>query len=96
MKVALFFGSFNPIHTGHTQLAEYLVAKDLFEEIWFVVSPCNPLKNQADLLDEYVRLDMLVAAKARYGKAGLFKPLHLVLQFDIYLITAYLPTEKIQ
>ncbi|MEI6556050.1 MAG: nicotinate (nicotinamide) nucleotide adenylyltransferase [Paludibacter sp.] len=64
MKIALFFGSFNPVHTGHTQLAEYLIDKKLFEEIWFVVSPCNPLKNQADLLDEYIRLDMLVAAIA--------------------------------
>lgn len=62
MGVALFFGSFNPVHTGHTRLAEYLIDKKLFDEIWFVVSPCNPLKNQADLLDEYVRLDMLVAA----------------------------------
>ncbi len=62
MKIALFFGSFNPVHTGHTQLAEYLINKKLFEEIWFVVSPCNPLKNQTDLLDEYIRLDMLMAA----------------------------------
>ena len=60
MKVALFFGSFNPIHLGHTQLAEYLIDKKLFDEIWFVISPCNPLKNQADLLDEHIRLDMLI------------------------------------
>jgi len=63
-EIALFFGSFNPIHTGHTQLAEYLIDNNLFDEIWFVVSPCNPLKNQTDLLDEYLRLDMLVAAIA--------------------------------
>jgi len=62
MEVALFFGSFNPIHLGHTQLAEYLIDRKLFDEIWFVISPCNPLKNQAELLNEYVRLDMLVEA----------------------------------
>ncbi|MEI6754466.1 MAG: nicotinate (nicotinamide) nucleotide adenylyltransferase [Paludibacter sp.] len=64
MEIALFFGSFNPVHNGHTLLAEYLIDNKLFDEIWFVVSPCNPLKNQADLLNEYVRLDMLVAAIA--------------------------------
>ena len=62
MSTALFFGSFNPIHTGHTQLAEYLIDKGIADEVWFVVSPCNPLKNQADLLDEYIRLDMLILA----------------------------------
>ncbi len=62
MSTALFFGSFNPVHTGHTQLAEYLINKGIADEVWFVVSPCNPLKNQADLLDEYIRLDMLILA----------------------------------
>ena len=62
MSTALFFGSFNPVHTGHTQLAEYLIDKGIADEVWFVVSPCNPLKNQADLLDEYIRLDMLILA----------------------------------
>ena len=62
MSTALFFGSFNPVHTGHTQLAEYLIDKGIAHEVWFVVSPCNPLKNQADLLDEYIRLDMLILA----------------------------------
>jgi nicotinate-nucleotide adenylyltransferase len=62
LKVALYFGSFNPIHLGHTQLAEYLIDKELVDEVWFVVSPCNPLKQQADLLDEYLRLDMLMLA----------------------------------
>ena len=60
MSTALFFGSFNPVHIGHTQLAEYLINKGIADEVWFVVSPCNPLKNQADLLDEYIRLDMLI------------------------------------
>ena len=32
------------------------------DEVWFVVSPCNPLKKRADLLDEYIRLEMLLLA----------------------------------
>lgn len=62
MRVALYFGSFNPIHVGHLKLAEYLIENKLADEVWFVVSPCNPLKKQSDLLDEYIRLDMLVFA----------------------------------
>jgi len=62
MKTAVFSGSFNPVHTGHTQLAQYLIDKKLVEEVWFVVSPCNPLKEQSELIDEYLRLDMLMLA----------------------------------
>lgn len=61
-KIAIYSGSFNPIHIGHKQLALYLIDNDLVDEVWFVVSPCNPLKRQSQLLDEYIRLDMLMLA----------------------------------
>jgi nicotinate-nucleotide adenylyltransferase len=62
MKIALYFGSFNPVHNGHIQLAEHLIDIIHVDEVWFVVSPCNPLKNQSDLIDEYLRLDMMMLA----------------------------------
>jgi nicotinate-nucleotide adenylyltransferase len=62
MKIALYSGSFNPVHIGHTKLAACLIETHLVDEVWFVVSPCNPLKNQNVLLDEYLRLDMLILA----------------------------------
>ncbi|MDD2284174.1 MAG: nicotinate (nicotinamide) nucleotide adenylyltransferase [Paludibacter sp.] len=62
MKIAIYSGSFNPIHLGHQKLAEYLIDKQLVDEVWFVVSPCNPLKSPKSQLDEYIRLDMVVAA----------------------------------
>lgn len=62
MRVALYFGSFNPVHLGHLKLAEYLTDNELVDEVWFVISPCNPLKEQSELLDEYIRLDMLFFA----------------------------------
>ena len=62
MRVALYFGSFNPIHVGHLKLAEYLTDNQLVDEVWFVISPCNPLKEQSEILDEFIRLDMLVFA----------------------------------
>lgn len=58
----LYFGSFNPIHNGHTQLAHYLINEKLCDEVWFIVSPHNPLKNQQDLSDENERLKMLELA----------------------------------
>ena len=59
-KIGIYSGSFNPIHIGHQKLAEHLVENQIVDEVWFVVSPCNPLKNQAELIDEYIRLDMLM------------------------------------
>lgn len=52
-------GSFNPIHIGHQELANYLIDKNLVDELWFVISPCNPLKKQTDLLNEHLRLIMV-------------------------------------
>ncbi len=64
MKIAVYSGSFNPVHNGHTQLAQYLIDNDLVDEVWFVVSPCNPLKEQKELIDEHLRLEMIILAIA--------------------------------
>ena len=61
-RIGVYSGSFNPIHTGHQKLAEYLIDNLIVDEVWFIVSPCNPLKKQEDQLDEYIRLDMLMLA----------------------------------
>lgn len=57
-KVGLFGGSFNPIHKGHVALARQLLRKAGLDEIWFLVSPQNPLKPQSSLLDDSLRLEM--------------------------------------
>lgn len=57
-RVILYFGSFNPIHTGHLTIADFIVDSGLCDEVWFVVSPNNPLKKQDDLLDDRHRLEM--------------------------------------
>ncbi len=59
MKTGLFFGSFNPIHIGHTAIANYFVAFTGLQQVWFVVSPHNPLKERATLLPEYHRLELV-------------------------------------
>lgn len=58
----LFFGSFNPVHNGHLQIAEYILNHGLCEEVWFVVSPQNPFKVNTNLLDENKRLEILKTA----------------------------------
>ena len=61
-QIGIYSGSFNPIHLGHTQLAKHLLEQKIVDEVWFIVSPCNPLKERSELVDEYIRLEMLVLA----------------------------------
>lgn len=56
MTTGLFGGSFNPIHTGHTALGEWLVHHHYVDELWFLVSPQNPLKPAKGLLGDEARL----------------------------------------
>lgn len=62
MQIGLFFGSFNPIHTGHLIVAQTIRELTDLDEIWFVVSPQNPFKKNKKLLHEFDRLDMVRAA----------------------------------
>ncbi len=62
MHIGLYFGSFNPIHTGHLLVAEHVVSHTDVDKIWFVVSPHNPLKDSASLLNEYDRLHLVELA----------------------------------
>lgn len=59
MQVGLFFGSFNPIHIGHTVIANYIIEYSHLDQLWFVVSPQNPFKNKVQLLSEYHRLELV-------------------------------------
>lgn len=61
-KTGLFFGSFNPVHIGHMAIANYLVEFTEIEQIWFVVSPQNPHKENSTLLPESQRLAMVERA----------------------------------
>jgi nicotinate-nucleotide adenylyltransferase len=65
-KAGLFFGSFNPVHIGHLAIANYFQQFTDLEEVWFIVSPQNPLKGRAGLLDPWLRLEMLHMATEGY------------------------------
>ncbi|HRO75540.1 MAG TPA: nicotinate (nicotinamide) nucleotide adenylyltransferase [Crocinitomicaceae bacterium] len=62
MKVGLFFGSFNPIHVGHLILANHIVENTDLNQVWFVVSPHNPLKEKKTLLADNHRYAMVEIA----------------------------------
>lgn len=62
MRVGLFFGSFNPVHTGHLLIANYFVQFTDLQQIWFMVSPQNPFKVNDQLLDENIRLHLMQLA----------------------------------
>jgi nicotinate-nucleotide adenylyltransferase len=58
LKIGLFFGSYNPIHTGHLIIANYMANHTTLDKVWLVVSPHNPLKEKKDLIHIYDRLEM--------------------------------------
>jgi len=59
MKIGLYFGSFNPIHTGHLIIAEHVVSHCDVQQVWLVVSPQNPLKSSSGLLNENHRMHLV-------------------------------------
>ncbi len=62
MKIGLYFGSFNPVHTGHCIIASHMVQNTDLDQVWMVVSPQNPFKTSGNLLNEYHRLHLVKLA----------------------------------
>jgi nicotinate-nucleotide adenylyltransferase len=56
--IALFFGSFNPVHTGHLIIASTIADLEGVDQVWLVVSPHNPLKESSGLAPDHLRLEM--------------------------------------
>lgn len=67
-EILLYFGSFNPIHIGHLAIANYLAEYTDVNELWFVVTPHNPLKKSSTLIDDRVRQHLVQLAIGNYPK----------------------------
>ncbi len=85
MKIGLYFGSFNPVHNGHLIIANHVINETSLNQVWFVVSPQNPFKKSASLLNEYHRLHLIKTAidgennlKVSNVEFGLPKPSYTV------------------
>ena len=70
MKIGIYGGSFNPIHFGHTGLAQWVVKNTDLDEVWLMISPNNPLKDASILADEQVRLQEATEAIRQLGDAA--------------------------
>ena len=68
MKTGIFSGSFNPVHIGHLALANYLCEYEGLDEVWFLVTPHNPLKEEDELMDDAFRLKLVQLAIEGYPK----------------------------
>ncbi|MDG2397015.1 MAG: nicotinate (nicotinamide) nucleotide adenylyltransferase [Flavobacteriaceae bacterium] len=65
-KIGLLFGSFNPIHIGHIEIAKTFLAKTDLNKIWFIVTPKNPFKSNQILMNSKLRLDLVKIALKKY------------------------------
>ncbi|MFD1314924.1 nicotinate (nicotinamide) nucleotide adenylyltransferase [Namhaeicola litoreus] len=68
MKIGLFFGTFNPIHMGHMIIGNYMAEYSDLDEVWFVVTPHNPLKKKNSLLADLHRYRMVEEATEDFSK----------------------------
>ncbi|TGE21886.1 nicotinate-nucleotide adenylyltransferase [Hymenobacter aquaticus] len=64
-KVGLLFGSFNPIHTGHLILANFMATHTDLDAVWLVVSPQSPFKVGQEMLGEEERFELVSLAIQR-------------------------------
>lgn len=67
-KIGLYFGTFNPIHSGHLIIANHMVEFSDLDEIWMVVTPHNPHKKKRTLLEDHHRFEMVRRALEEYPK----------------------------
>lgn len=68
MKIGIFGGSYNPIHTGHAIIANYIAQNCDFDAIWMLVSPQNPLKDGTKGASDYDRIRMVEMVSRRIDR----------------------------
>jgi nicotinate-nucleotide adenylyltransferase len=62
IRTALFGGTFNPLHNGHMTIVKSVLEQGLADEVWILITPCNPWKKDQALLDDRLRYDMVAQA----------------------------------
>lgn len=78
MKIGLYFGSFNPVHTGHLIIANHLLNFTDLDEVWMIISKQSPFKQSGNLIDHFDRLNLVELA---IGDNDMIKP--CTIEFDL-------------
>ena len=70
MNIAVYSGSFNPLHIGHLAIIRYLIAEGGFDCVYLIVSPKNPLKDTLTADSGYARYQAAISAVERHFTSG--------------------------
>lgn len=66
MRIAVYSGSFDPLHIGHQAIMEYLTGVRHFDWVYLVISPQNPLKSPQKALNAQQRYQAAIEAVRRH------------------------------
>ncbi len=66
MKIAVYSGSFDPLHIGHKAIMEYLTNEKGFDWVYLVISPQNPFKTEGKALNALERYRAAIDAVRRH------------------------------
>lgn len=66
MNIAVYSGSFNPLHIGHLAIIRHLIKEAGFDCVYLIVSPKNPLKDSISGETGQDRFDAAQAAVKRH------------------------------
>ena len=75
-RIGLLGGSFNPAHAGHLHISKQALKRLQLDEVWWLVSPQNPLKSPAELADYDARLESAEAMAAADVRIQVLDTLH--------------------
>jgi nicotinate-nucleotide adenylyltransferase len=67
-RVGLFGGTFDPVHNGHVSIAQSFLDSGNIDELWVLLTPYPPHKQEKKTTSYQTRLDMLEAAFAGMEK----------------------------
>ena len=68
VRTGIYSGSFNPVHIGHLALANWLCEFTELDELWFLITPHNPLKEKEELMEDRLRYELVKKSIAGYSK----------------------------
>ena len=90
MNIAVYSGSFNPLHIGHLAIIKHLIEEAGFDMVYLIVSPKNPLKDGISSASGLDRYNAALAAVARHFSSG---PIE---SEDTYIFSADSTTGKVK